>query len=101
MLICNNCNTINPDHSVLCENCNMKGNFTFQPDGVDKKTNHISQNSSTIVCGNCGSDLLVTTDKCSNCNFPNRQKSKNFTAQDYNNLPTEEITNNLKIFKLK
>ena len=70
MLICNNCNSENPDGTTRCHQCNMGGNFTYQPNGTSPRREMLTLEKSLIQCLNCGSESPGDGDHCHHCRFP-------------------------------
>lgn len=91
MLICNNCNTINPDGTMACRQCNMRGNFTNHGDIATVPT---SEEEDAETCWNCGK-LSGMGNKCIECHIPITRFSKDFR----NKLPGESAkpAKNLKL----
>lgn len=68
MLICNNCNTVNDDHSTKCKHCQMTGNFRHQMG--ENKSDNTPVLQIKVLCRNCGSYSPGEGVKCAHCHFP-------------------------------
>ncbi len=66
---CNNCDTINIDSAVQCENCKIEGQFTFHSLPIKKM--ELKEN---IQCPNCGIPDRGEGAKCFQCHFPISKK---------------------------
>ena len=62
---CNNCDTVNIDSAVRCENCNIEGQFTFHSLPIKKM-----EWKENIQCSNCGTSHRGEGAKCIQCHFP-------------------------------
>jgi hypothetical protein len=69
MLICNNCNTLNPDGTLSCFHCNMRNRFTYRGHESENTPPSVDDDSQIETCWNCGKGS-GSGDKCPYCNIP-------------------------------
>ena len=73
MLLCLNCNSPQPDGTVQCSHCRMKGHFRQLPaDGTAMQPSPTAEPPRSAACRNCGADLGGDPERCPQCRFPLR-----------------------------
>lgn len=90
MLICNNCSTVNEEHTIRCIHCNMQGNFREQI-GESRSDESLSTPKSK-PCQNCGNHSPGEGSKCVHCHFPIQGKKAKINAELNDTLPTFQNT---------
>ncbi len=72
MLLCLNCNSLQPDGTVQCAHCRMKGNFRQESDRPTAQPSPTAEPPRSAACRNCGTDLGGDPEQCPQCRFPLR-----------------------------